>query len=239
MRYERQINIHGFGIEGQKKLKRTRVIIAGIGGLGSSIAIYLAIAGVGNIRIVDNDVVSLSNLNRQILYQTQDIGRKKAWAGKESLLKWNNDIQIEAIMETISVENIHKITEGCDLILDATDNFTTRYLLNEASLVQKIPLLYGGIYGLEGALTTIIPGKTACLKCIFPEVPPLTISPVLGVTAGIIGCLQSMETIKYIVGLDNLLTNRMLIYDGFNMKFREVNLRPDPNCPDCSSHYMR
>jgi len=234
-RYDRQIKIADFGIEGQKKLKQSRVLIAGAGGLGSPIAIYLAVAGVGNIRIVDNDKVSLSNLNRQILYQNHDIGREKAEVAGEKLNKWNNDIRVEAITDTIGADNVYHLTDECDVILDATDNFTVRYLLNEAAFARKIPLHYGGIYGLEGALTTIIPGKTACLKCIFPEPPPPAISPVLGVTAGIIGCLQAMESIKYIVGTGELLTNRMLIFDGFSMKFRELKLRPDPRCPHCSS----
>lgn len=233
-RYDRQIRIDGLGTEGQEKLKQARVLIAGVGGLGSPLAIYLAIAGVGNLRIVDNDEVSLSNLNRQPLYGAEDIGRKKIEVAETKLRELNPDIKVEAVFETITEETVLPLVDGCDLILDAVDNFPARYVLNNAAIKMGVPFLYGGVYGLEGTMTTIIPGKTACLRCIFPDSPPLEIFPVLGGTAGIVGCIQAMEAIKYIVGIGDLLTNRLLIFDGFSMKFREVRLERNPQCPDCS-----
>lgn len=233
-RYDRQIRIDGLGVEGQEKLKQARVLIAGAGGLGSPLAIYLTIAGVGNLRIVDKDEVSLSNLNRQPLYGDEDIGRKKTAAAKLKLRKLNPGTRVEAVSETITEETVSGLVDGCDLILDAVDNFPARYALNKAAIKAGVPFIYGGIYGLEGSMTTIIPGKTACLRCIFPESPSLEIFPVLGVTAGTLGCLQAMEAIKYIVGIGDLLTNRLLIFDGFSMKSREVKLERDPQCPACS-----
>jgi adenylyltransferase/sulfurtransferase len=179
-------------------------------------------------------VVDLSNLSRQILHHTQDIGKKKVQSAEETLRELNPDVHVEAIAETITQDNAFQLSEGCNLILDATDNFPDRYALNKAALQRGIPFLYGGVYGIEGMTTTIIPGKTACLRCIFPEPPPTTVSPILGVAPGIIGCLQALEAIKYLVGIGELLANRLLIFDGFGLKFREVGLTRYPQCPDCS-----
>ncbi|MDY6842695.1 MAG: HesA/MoeB/ThiF family protein [Thermodesulfobacteriota bacterium] len=233
-RYDRQILIEEIGIEGQEKIKSSRILIAGVGGLGSSMSYYLAAAGVGYMRIVDYDEVNLSNLNRQILYLDRDIGRKKSQAAQEKLESLNADIRIDAVVETITEDTVFDLVEDCDVILDAMDNFPTRYLLNQAALEKNIPFIYGGVYEMEGALTTIIPGKTACLQCIFPVAPPVAVAPVLGVTTGTIGCLQAMEAIKFIVGIGKLLTNRLLIFDGFDMTFRELKLRRDLQCPICS-----
>ena len=233
-RYGRQILIDEIGIEGQEKLKKANVFIAGAGGLGAPIALYLAAAGVGSLRIVDLDEVSLSNLNRQILYKTGDQGRKKATTAASVLAELNPNIRIEGIVDTITSDNVSQLAEGCILIIDAMDNFSTRYLLNQTALTMRIPYIYGGIHGLEGALTTIIPGKTACLKCIFPSAPPPSRVPVLGATAGVIGTLQAMETVKYITGAGDLLTNRLLTFDGYSMKFREMKISPDPECACCA-----
>ena len=234
-RYDRQILIDEIGIEGQEKLKKSRVLISGAGGLGSPISYYLAAAGVGTLRIVDQDEVSLSNLNRQILYQNKDIGRKKASAAQEKIGELNPDIQVEAIVDRITDGNVFDLSHGCDIILDALDNFPTRYLLNQAALNNNIPFIYGGVCGLEGALTTIIPGETACLRCIFPASPPPETAPVLGITPGTIGCLQAMEAIKLILGIGRLLTNRLLIFDGFNMRFKEIRLSRNPQCHSCAT----
>ncbi len=233
-RYDRQIKIEGWGIEGQQRLKQAKVLIAGAGGLGSAISVYLGVAGVGSLRIIDRDMVNLSNLNRQILHCAQDIGREKVQSASETLRKLNPAIQIEAIAETITQDNAFLLSEGCNLILDAMDNFPARYALNKAAIQRGIPFLYGGIYGIEGMTTTIIPKETACLRCIFPEPPPTTVSPASGVAAGVIGCLQALEAIKYIVGIGELLTNRLLIFDGLSSKFREVRLTRRSQCPDCS-----
>ena len=235
-RYDRQLLIDDLGVKGQEKLKKSRVLVAGAGGLGSPISIYLGAAGVGALRIVDQDIISLSNMNRQILYNTMDIGRKKVNAAKEKLEALNPNINVEVISKTITKYNVFDLVDGFDLIVDAMDNFPTRYLLNEAAFKKNIPFIYGGVYGLEGALTTIIPGKTVCLRCIVNEAPPVSTSPVLGATPGVIGCLQSMEAIKYLSGMGFLLTNRLMIFDGFNMQFREVNLKSDLQCPVCAQN---
>jgi adenylyltransferase/sulfurtransferase len=233
-RYNRQILIDGIGIEGQEKLKKSKILIAGAGGLGSPVSLYLAAAGVGTLRIVDNDRVSLSNLNRQVLYGNKDVGAGKAETAKAKMLELNPHISVESITELITGDNVSDLAEGCDLIIDAMDNFAARYLLNDAAIKKNIPFIYGGVYGLEGALSTIIPFKTPCLRCIFPDAPPPGTAPVLGATTGVIGSLQAMEAVKYIVGTGRLLTDRLLIFDGFNLKFREVTLKRNSRCPCCS-----
>ena len=225
----------GFGERGQEKLKQAEVFIAGAGGLGSSISIYLAVVGVGQIRIVDRDVVELSNLNRQILHWDKDIARGKAESAGEKLQQMNSDIKIEVIAEDITEDNILKLVGDCQLIVDAMDNFPTRYLLNKAALKRNIPLFHGSVYGLDGMASTIIPGETACLRCMFPKPPPEATFPVIGVTPGIIGCIQATEVIKYIVGIGELLRNRLLVWDGLSTKFRELTVKKDPHCQDCGS----
>ena len=233
-RYDRQIMIRGLGEDGQEKLKQAKVIIAGSGGLGSPAAIYLAAAGVGTIRIVDHDRVELSNLNRQVLHWDRDIGRNKVDSAAEKLRQLNRGIKIEAIEETINEANIQQLVAGFDLIVDAMDNLPTRYLLNRAAIENHIPFVHGAVYGLEGRAMTIIPGKTACLRCVYRGLIPEEKFPVIGVTPAVIGCIQATEVIKYIVGIGKLLTNRLLVYDGLNMKFTELAVRKDPNCEHCS-----
>ena len=233
-RYDRQIMIRGLGEKGQEKLKRARVIIAGSGGLGSPVSIYLAAAGVGTIRIVDHDRVELSNLNRQILHWDKDIGRKKVDSAAEKLSQLNQGVKIEPVEETISEANVSSLVADFDLIVDAMDNLPTRYLLNKAAIENNIPFVHGAVHGLEGRVMTIIPGKTACLRCVYQGLPPREKFPVIGVTPAVIGCIQATEVIKYIVGIGKLLTNRLLIYDGINMKFTELSVKRNPNCEHCS-----
>ena len=233
-RYGRQLLIDGFGDEGQEKLRKARVLIAGAGGLASPAAIYLGVAGIGNIRIVDNDVVELSNLNRQILHWERDIGKKKVHSVREKLQQVNTDIKIETIVNNINENNILQLIEDCDLVLDAVDNYPTRYILNKAAITKSIPFIHGSVYGFEGMATTVIPRQTACLRCIFPQAPGPGVVPVIGVTPAIIGCLQATEAIKYIVGLGELLSNRLLLFNGLSMEFSEVKLQRNPRCPDCS-----
>ena len=232
-RYDRQIMIRGFGENGQEKLKRAKVIVAGSGGLGSPISIYLAAAGVGTIRIVDHDRVELSNLNRQVLHWDKDIGRNKVDSATEKLSQLNQSVKIEAVEEMINEANISQLVAGFDLIVDAMDNLPTRYLLNKAAIDNNIPFIHGAVYGLEGRAMTIIPGKTACLKCVYRGLILQEKFPVIGVTPAVIGCIQVTEVIKYITGIGKLLTNRLLVYDGLNMTFTELAVKRDPNCEHC------
>lgn len=231
-RYERQIRI--FGGDGQEKLKNAKVFIAGAGGLGSSISIYLTVAGIGRIRIVDHDTVELSNLNRQILHWNKDIGKRKAASAEEKLKKINPDVRVEAISEKIDKNNVFEVIGESELIIDAMDNFHTRYLLNRTAIVKNIPFFHGAINGLYGQATTIIPRKTACLRCIFPVAPLPETFPILGVTPGIIGLIQATEVIKYIIGMGELLENRLFLWDGLNAKMDEIALERNPKCEDCS-----
>ncbi|HOV51446.1 MAG TPA: HesA/MoeB/ThiF family protein [Methanothrix sp.] len=230
-RYSRQIRL--FGEDGQKRLKKTGAFIAGAGGLGSVISIYMAAAGFGMIRIVDCDSVELSNLNRQVLHWSDDVGRSKAGSAKDTLEGINPEIVVEALEETISRENIDQLLGGCDLIMDAMDNFSTRYILNKAALQKKIPLFHGAICGYQGQATTVIPGKTACLRCTFPRAPPVTTFPALGSTCGVIGSIQVTEAVKYVLGSGGLLENRLMLWDGLSSSMDEVTCARNPCCQDC------
>jgi len=232
-RYNRQIMIRGFGEEGQRKLKGAKVFIAGAGGLGSAVSTYLAAAGIGIMRVVDHDKVELSNLNRQALHWEDDIGKGKIRSVSQKLKKLNREVEIEAIEEMITEVNISQLVAGFDLIVDAMDNLPARYLLNKVALEKNIPFFHGAVYGFEGRATSIIPGRTACLRCIYRGVIPERQFPVIGVTPAVIGCIQATEVIKYIVGIGQLLANKLLIYDGLNMKFTEFRVKKDPNCEHC------
>jgi molybdopterin/thiamine biosynthesis adenylyltransferase len=211
-RYKRQMLL--FGEEGQERLKKAHIFIAGAGGLGSPISIYLAVAGVGTITIVDMDVVDQTNLNRQILHFDRDVGKKKTASAEEKLLALNPDITVNAIDVKIEESNAANLIGKADGIVDAMDNYPTRYLLNDIAIAKEIPLFHGGIRGFYGQATTIIPGTTPCLKCIFPKAPPKEVFPVVGVTPGIIGTIQANEVVKYLLGSGELLTGRLFIWDG-------------------------
>jgi molybdopterin-synthase adenylyltransferase len=230
-RYRRQMML--FGEDGQELLKKAHIFIAGAGGLGSPVSIYLAVAGVGTITIVDMDVVEGTNLNRQILHYDRDIGRKKTESAEEKLQELNPDIIINAIDLKIDASNAEKIVGNADGIVDAMDNYPTRYLLNDVAIVKKIPFFHGGIRGFYGQATTIIPGSTPCLKCIFPKAPPREEFPVVGVAAGIIGAIQSNEVIKYLIGTGDLLTNRLFIWDGMQAHAEEIFIERNPSCEAC------
>ena len=186
------------------------------------------------IRIIDHDSVELSNLNRKILHWDKDIGRHKVDSAIEKLQQLNQGIQIEAVRDTIDEGNISRLVEGFDLIVDAMDNLPTRFLLNRAAIRANIPFIHGAVYGLEGRVMTIIPGKTACLRCIYRGLIPQEKFPVIGVAPAVIGCIQATEVIKYVVGIGKLLTNRLFVYDGLNMKVTELAVKKDPNCEHCS-----
>jgi molybdopterin-synthase adenylyltransferase len=233
-RYDRQIRL--LGVDGQEKLKSAKVFIAGAGGLGCPISLYLAAAGVGEIRLVDKDTVALSNLNRQILHWQKDIDRKKAISAAEKLAEINRDIKIIAESKTITEENIMELVADSDLIIDALDNFPTRYLLNRTSLKKKIPFIHGAINGFHGKATTVLPGAFACLRCIFREAPAPSVFPVIGVTPGIIGLIQATEAIKYIVGLGDLLSGKLLLWDGLTCQTEIIEVDKNPNCHDCGTY---
>lgn len=232
-RYDRQMLINGFGAEGQKKLKEINVFIAGCGGLGSPIATYMAMAGFGHLIIADMDTVDLSNLNRQILHWDENVGEPKVISGYDKLTRMNSEIEVTAIDEKIDESNVFELTKDCDIIMDAMDNFETRYLLNRASLKHNIPMIHASIWGLEGRVTTLVPDKTPCLECIFPKAPPKEVFPVLGATAGVIGTLQVTEAVKVILGIGETLQNRLLVYDGEYMEFHEIKLAKNPACKAC------
>jgi len=234
-RYDRQLLIREMGKAGQEQLKRARIAIAGTGGLGSMVAIGLAAAGVGMIRLIDHDEVKLTNLNRQILHWTGDVGRQKVVSAAEKLKHLNPATEVVAVDRMITGENAGDLLSGIDGTVDALDNLETRFLLNKAALDRGIPLFHGAVRAFEGRVMTVIPGRTACLRCVYRGVRPERIFPVIGVTPAVVGSLQATEVIKYFAGIGRLLTDRLVVYDGMSMSFTELNVSRDPDCPHCAS----
>ncbi|TAN44660.1 MAG: HesA/MoeB/ThiF family protein [Nitrospirae bacterium] len=232
-RYTRQMMMEGWGSGTQEKLKKSTVFIAGAGGLGSPVSIYLAVAGIGNIRICDFDSPDMSNLNRQILHNHDRIGTNKAVSGKHTLGELNPGINITAITDKIVAENVDELVGDADLIMDCMDNFPTRYVLNECAIRKKIPLVHGSIWGMDGRLTFIKVPETPCLACIFPESPPKEVFPVVGATPGVIGCLQALEAIKFLAGVGDNIKNKILVWEGTKVEFRKFKAYRDPDCPVC------
>jgi len=232
-RYKRQMML--FGNEGQERLKKAHIFIAGAGGLGSPVSLYLAVAGIGTLTVVDRDVVDQSNLNRQILHNDNDIGRKKTESAEEKLRAINPDITIRVIDATIEEKNAEKLVGKADGIVDAMDNYPARYILNDIAIRKKIPLFHGAICGFYGQATTVIPGETACFACIFQKAPPKEVFPVVGVTPGIIGVIQATEVLKYLLKSGELLTNRLFIWDGMQAHAEEIRMERDPRCAACGS----
>jgi len=230
-RYQRQIMM--FNEEGQERLKRSRVFIAGGGGLGCPIALYLAVAGVGCIDIADRDVVEQTNLNRQVLHWEKDIGKPKVLSIQEKIRDINPDINVIARHVTITGENVLELVKDADIIVDALDNFSARYLLNNAALQTGIPLVHGGIRGFDGQVMTVIPGKTACLNCVFPHTPPEEVFPVIGVTPGIIGMLQANEVLKCLLRMGEPLEGRLLVWDGLNSRMDTFAVKRRDDCEAC------
>jgi molybdopterin/thiamine biosynthesis adenylyltransferase len=233
-RYGRQIMIPQIGEKGQEKLKKAKVFIAGAGGLGSPVSIYLTAAGIGHLRIVDHDKVDLTNLNRQVAHWTADVGRKKVESAQEKLNKLNPNVTVETLCVTISEENAAELVAGFDLIVDAMDNLPTRYLLNKTAIEHGVPFFHGAVNGFEGRAMTVIPGKTACLRCLYRGPVPESKFPVIGVTPAVIACIQATEVIKYLVGIGDLLANRLLAYDGLKLKFTEFKVQRNPQCEHCA-----
>jgi len=232
-RYTRQMMIEGWGEATQKKLKNSTVFIAGAGGLGSPVSIYLAVAGVGNIRICDFDSPDWSNLNRQILHDDTRIGMNKAVSAKMTLERLNAEITVTAFTDKIVEENVDALVGDADIILDCMDNFPTRFLLNECARRKKIPLVYGSIWGIDGRLSFIQSPETPCLRCIFPEAPPKEVFPVIGATPAVIGSLQALEALKFLSGTGTTLKNQLLVWEGATTDFKKYKIRKDPDCPTC------
>src|SRR5471032_2271725 len=241
-RYSRHLIMPEVGIEGQKKLKASKVLCIGAGGLGSPAAMYLAAAGVGTLGIVDFDTVDFSNLQRQILHGTPDVGRSKLASAKDRLNAINPNVKIETYEEMLSSDNAMRLFAPYDIILDGTDNFPTRYLVNDACVLLGKPNTYGSIFRFEGQASVFATKDGPCYRCLYPEPPPPGLVPscaeggVLGVLPGIIGVIQATETIKLIIGVGEPLVGRFMIYDALKMKFRELKLRKDPDCPVCGTH---
>jgi molybdopterin/thiamine biosynthesis adenylyltransferase len=230
-RYERQAAL--LGDCGQEKLDQARVFIAGAGGLGAAVSVYLAAAGTGRIEIADRDVVELSNLNRQILFSSGDVGRKKAGAAAERLRDLNPSVRLSVWTEDLLRPSLDERVSSFDVFVDALDDYGARYVLNRAALRLGIPLVHGAVRGFYGQVTTLVPGKTACLRCLFPRNPAVAQPPVIGSICGVVGCLQATEVIKLILGLGTLLENRLLFFDGLRGTWEEIEVGKRQDCPDC------
>lgn len=233
-RYDRQMLIPGWGERGQLKLKSATVFIAGAGGLGSPVAIYLAVAGVGTICIADADTVELSNLNRQILHIDARIGEPKARSAHETLCQVNPTINIVSYNESLNESNLSQIVGRPDIVIDCLDNFPTRYLLNAYCVAYGIPFVHGAVHGLLGQVSFFSPPETPCLRCVFPEAPPKVEFPVLGATPGVIGSIQAMEALKYLTGTGSNLRSALLFFDGTDMTFSTITTSQSPTCPVCA-----
>jgi molybdopterin/thiamine biosynthesis adenylyltransferase/rhodanese-related sulfurtransferase len=238
-RYQRHLLLPEVGEEGQLKLLDSKVLLLGAGGLGSPAAMYLAAAGVGTIGIIDMDVVDESNLQRQILHNLDRIGDRKVDSAKKTLTLLNPDIDVVTYDVRLGADNIPDIIDGYDVIVDGTDNFPTRYLVNDASLLKRIPVVYGAIFRFEGQASVFDPYNGPCYRCLLPEPPPAEMAPscaeagVLGVLPGIIGSIQAMEAIKLLLGLGDPLRGRLLAYDALEESFRTFKVPRDPDCPAC------
>jgi molybdopterin/thiamine biosynthesis adenylyltransferase/rhodanese-related sulfurtransferase len=242
IRYHRHLLLPEVGEKGQLKLLNSKVLLLGAGGLGSPAALYLAAAGVGTIGIIDMDVVDASNLQRQILHTLDRVGMRKVDSAKAALTAMNPDVKVVTYDTRLGADNVLDIIDGYDVIVDGTDNFPTRYLVNDASLVKRIPVVHGSIFRFEGQVTVFDPFVGPCYRCMIPEPPPAELAPscaeagVLGVLCGIVGSLQAVEAIKMLLSLGEPLVGRLLTYDALEQSFRTFKVRRDPDCPACGEH---
>src|SRR5215467_13291487 len=242
LRYSRYLIMPEVGMEGQQKLKAARVLCIGAGGLGSPLALYLTAAGVGTLGIVDFDVVDYTNLQRQIIHSTSDVGRPKLQSAAEKLKAINPFLNVRTFETRLSSSNALDLFRDFDIIADGTDNFPTRYLVNDACVLTGKPNVYGSIFRFEGQASVFATKEGPCYRCLYPEPPPPGLVPscaeggVLGVLPGVVGCIQATETIKLIIGAGEPLIGRFLIFDALRMRFRELKLRKDPDCPVCGTH---
>jgi len=242
LRYSRHLIMPEVGMEGQLKLKKAKVLCIGAGGLGSPLTLYLAAAGVGRLGIVDFDVVDFTNLQRQVIHGTADVGKSKLASARESIREINPNVEVVGFETRLTSENALQLFESFDIIVDGTDNFPTRYLVNDACVLLGKPNVYGSIFRFEGQASVFYALKGPCYRCLYPEPPPPGLVPscaeggVLGVLPGIVGCIQAMETIKLIIGQGQTLIGRLLVFDALGVKFRELKLRKNPDCPVCGTH---
>jgi molybdopterin/thiamine biosynthesis adenylyltransferase/rhodanese-related sulfurtransferase len=238
-RYHRHILLPEIGEDGQQQLLESKVLLLGAGGLGSPAALYLAAAGVGTLGIVDMDVVDASNLQRQILHNVDRIGERKVDSAKKTLTQLNPDVDVVTYDVRFGADNVLDIIDGYDVVVDGTDNFPTRYLLNDASLLKRIPVVHGSIFRFEGQVSVFAPYEGPCYRCLLPEPPPPELAPscaeagVLGVLPGIVGSIQALEAIKIVLDLGDPLVGRLLAYDALEQSFRSFKVRRDPECPAC------
>jgi len=242
LRYSRHLIMPEVGMDGQLKLKNAKVLCIGAGGLGSPLLLYLAAAGVGRLGIVDFDVVDFTNLQRQVIHGTADVGRSKLESARATIREINPNVEVVGHDARLTSENALELFRDFDIIVDGTDNFPTRYLVNDACVLLGKPNVYGSIFRFEGQASIFYARQGPCYRCLYPEPPPPGLVPscaeggVLGVLPGIVGCLQAMETIKLIIGQGQTLIGRLLVFDALGMKFRELKLRKNPDCPVCGAH---
>jgi len=245
LRYSRQILLKDVGYKGQEKLLNSKVLVTGAGGLGSPAMYYLAAAGVGTLGIVDFDTVNMSNLHRQILHFTDDLGKNKVDSAEEKLKKLNPGISIIKYQIKLNADNIEDIVRQYDVVIDAVDNFSTRYLISDCCYLVNKPLIEGAVLGFEGILMTIIPNKSPCYRCLYPvppeagNVPTCNDVGIIGMVAGTIGSLQALEAVKVILGIGNTLSGRILTFDGLNLDFRTIDWKRKSNCPLCGENPVR
>ena len=240
--FSRHVRLPNFGIEGQKKIAAARIFIAGAGGLGSAALTYLAPIGLKKIGLIDSDTVEISNLPRQIIHDQTKIGQLKVTSAGERIKQLNPTLELALHSERLKAVNILEIIKEYDVALDGTDNFASKYLLNDACVISGIPLVHAGVLRFSGQVMTIQPGRSACYRCVFREppspgaVPTCSEAGILNTAAGIVGLIQATEAIKLITGLGDLLTNQLLVFDALSMKFRNVEIKPDPDCPVCGQN---
>ncbi|MDR0621860.1 MAG: molybdopterin-synthase adenylyltransferase MoeB [Deltaproteobacteria bacterium] len=241
-RYSRHIILKEFGTKGQKKLMAAKALIVGAGGLGSPAAMYLAAAGVGTIGLADGDVVDLSNLQRQILHSTADVGKAKVESGAETIAALNPEVNVNLHRGPVKADNVLDLIAGYDFVLDGTDNFPAKFLINDACVLSQKPFSHAGIIRFQGQLTTYLPGQGPCYRCIFLKPPPPEAVPtcrqagVIGAMAGVIGCLQALEAIKCLTGMGQPLTGALLVFDALTMDFRKIKVPSRPSCPVCGQN---
>ncbi len=241
-RYSRHIILKEVGGKGQKKLLDGKVLIIGAGGLGSPAALYLAAAGVGSIGIADADLVDISNLQRQVIHHTPDVGKPKVMSAREKMEAINPDVKVNTYKTWINAGNILEIIKNYDFVIDGTDNFAAKFLINDACIMAGKPYSHAGVLHFIGQTITVKPGESACYRCIFPTPPPPESIPtcaqagVIGVLPGVMGSIQATEAIKFLIGVGELLTGRLLIYDAEGMEFRNVPVRKNPRCPVCGEN---